>query len=388
MLSPTEERSTLDLTQAERLLASLVCGRADPREVSAPDAAALAPLALAHGLGPMLFAAVRDAGIAPAGSAWAPLAGYARDAATRYLLARVEQARIEAALAGAGIEWVWLKGYALAHTVYPRPALRPMKDLDLLVPPDRCDEAERAVLALGYRPATDAPLMFRGGGRVAHHLPTLRSPSGLLVEMHSGLHPSQLLRVSEHLHWFRAQVVETDAGGVRVRHFTPEAQLLHLAAHAILQHGEAERYLQRFLDCHLVVARTPLDWDVVLGQAAVLDWSYALHRALARSREHFGTPVSDHVLRALAERGTAATRATSLAVALARPGADEPLERARVIGTAQPLHVRLYVGLRTAIPSPAYMRWRYAAKSWGLPGAYLQRWWGIARRLLGRRTGG
>jgi hypothetical protein len=387
-MSPVETPS-VDLTDAERLLASLVCGRADPREVSAADAEALAPLALAHGLGPMLFAAVQDAGIAPAGSAWSPLAGYARDAATRYLLARVEQGRIEAALGAAGIEWVWLKGYALAHTVYPRPALRPMKDLDLLVPPERCDDAERAVLALGYRPAADAPLMFRGGGRVAHHLPTLRSPGGMLVEMHTSLHPSQLLRVSQHLHWFRAQVVETDAGGVRVRHFTPEAQLLHLAAHAILQHGEAERYLQRFLDCHLVVARTPrLDWDVVLGQAAALDWTYALHRALVRARQHFNTPVPDHVLRALAERGTRATRATNLAVALARPGADEPTERARVIGTAQPLHVRLYVGLRTVVPSPAYMRWRYAAKAWELPGAYLRRWWGIARRILGGRSRG
>ncbi|HEY0154597.1 MAG TPA: nucleotidyltransferase family protein [Longimicrobium sp.] len=387
-MSPMET-SAVDLTEAERLLASLVCGRADPREVSAPDAAALAPLALAHGLGPMLFAAVQDAGIAPAGTPWVPLAGYARDAATRYLLARVEQGRIEAALGAAGIEWVWLKGYALAHTVYPRPALRPMKDLDLLVPPERCDDAERAVLALGYRPAADAPLMFRGGGRVSHHLPTLRSPSGLLVEMHTSLHPSQLLRVSEHLHWFRAQVVETEAAGVRVRHFTPEAQLLHLAAHAILQHGEAERYLQRFLDCHLVVAGTPrLDWDVVLRQAAALDWTYALHRALTRAREHFDTPVPDHVLLALAERGTRATRATNLAVALARPGADEPTERARVIGTAQPLHVRLYVGLRTVVPSPAYMRWRYAAKAWELPGAYLRRWWGIARRILGGRSRG
>lgn len=310
----------------------------------------------------------------------------ARHAAARYLLARVEQARIEAALAAAGIEWVWLKKYALAHTVYPRPALRPMKDLDLLVPPERCDDAERAVLALGYRRAADAPPMFRGDGRAAHHLPTLRSPSGILAEMHSSLHPSQLLRVSAHLHWFRAQVVETDAGGVRVRHFTPEAQLLHLAAHAILQHGEAERYLQRFLDCHLVVARAPrLNWDVVLRQGAALDWSYALHRALARSREHFGTPIPEHVVRALGERGIRATRATSLAHALARPGADEPLERARVIGTAQPLHVRLYVGLRTVVPSPAYMRWRYAPKAWALPGAYVRRWWGIARRLLGRR---
>ena len=387
-LSAADDATGVAGQAAEQLLALLVAGRADPREVSERDAAVLVPLALGHGLGPVLLAAVRDAAIVPAGSPWAPLVGYAREAARRYLLARVEQGRIEGVLAPLGIEWVWLKGYALAHSVYPSPALRPMKDLDLLVPAERCEEAERAVLALGYAPATDAPPMFPGAGREAHHLPTLRTPSGLLVEMHTGLHPSGLLRVSEHLQWFRAQVTETDAGGARVRHFRPEAQLLHLAAHAILQHGEAERYLQRFYDCHLVVARTPrLDWDVVLGQAAALDWTYALHRALARAREHFATPVPEHVLRALREPRTGATRAASLAVALARPGADEPLERARVIGSAQPLPVRLYVALRTLVPSRAYMRWRYAARGWALGAAYARRWLGAARKLFARPPG-
>lgn len=371
----------------ERLLASLVVGRADPRDVSARDAPALVSLALRHGLGPVLLEAVREAGIDPAGSAWAPLVEHARGVASRYLLARVEQGRIEAVLAPLGIEWVWLKGYALAHSVYPRPALRPMLDLDLLVPAERCEEAERAVRELGYRPAVDAPPMFRGVERISHHRPALRAPSGLLVEMHTRLHPSELLLPTPHLAWFRAHTVETHSADVRVRHLEPEAQLLHLCAHAILQHGEGDLRLQRYHDCHLLLSRTPrLDWETLLDQAATLGWTYAVERALTRAHDYFATPVPDHVWRALGEPGTQtpeAARATSIARALARSRA--PSVRGNALGVAPSLPFGLYVGLRKLVPSPAYMRWRYAADAWRLPLAYARRWCEAARQLLGLR---
>ena len=387
--------------QAERLLASLVAGRADPRSVGAGDAAVLVPLALGHGLAPVLLAAVQGAGIDPAGSAWAPLVEQARWVASRYLLARVEQARIESVLAPLGIEWTWLKGYALAHTVYPRPALRPMLDLDLLVPADRCQEADRAVRALGYRPAVDAPPMFRGAERIFHHYPALRAPSGVVVELHTRLHPSGELLAPSQLAWFRAQTVETHAAGVRVRHLEPEAQLLHLCAHAILQHGEGDLHLQRYYDCHLLLSRTPrFRWKARLDGAAMLGWTYAVERALTKAHDYFQAPVPDHAWRALREPGTRtreaaratslataltgeATRATSLALSLTRPGA--PGVRDEAPGFPRSLLFRLYAGLRMLVPSPAYMRWRYAADGWPLPIAYARRWCDIARQLLATR---
>lgn len=387
--------------EAERLLASLVVGRADPRDVGDRDAAALVSLALEHGLAPVLLAAVRGADIDPAGSAWAPLVEYARWVGSRYLLARVEQSRIEAVFAPLGIEWVWLKGYALAHSVYPRPTLRPMLDLDLLVPADRCEEADRAVRALGYRPAVDAPPMFRGVERILHHYPALRAPSGVTVELHTRLHPSGQLLAASHLAWFRAQTVETHSADVRVRHLKPEAQLLHLSAHAILQHGEGDLHLQRYYDCHLLLSRTPqFDWKALLDRAAMLGWTYAVERALTKAHDYFQTPVPDHVWRALREpctRTREATRATSLAVALTRDetrgtslaialtGSGAPGVRDRVLGFVPSLLFRLYVGLRMLVPSPAYMRWRYAANAWLLPIAYARRWCDIARQLLDAR---
>jgi hypothetical protein len=93
------------------------------------------------------------------------------------------------ALASAGVEAMLLKGAALAATVYPGFAARPMQDLDLLV---RTDEAARrawrALLESGWtredpRAAVDAFYAQH------QHLPRLVYPSlpGARLELHRGL---------------------------------------------------------------------------------------------------------------------------------------------------------------------------------------------------------
>jgi hypothetical protein len=65
------------------------------------------------------------------------------------------------------IDTLVLKGAALAWMIYPSPALRPMVDLDLLVPRSRADTAQAALRQLGF----DARPGRRRFGRNAHHLP-------------------------------------------------------------------------------------------------------------------------------------------------------------------------------------------------------------------------
>ena len=369
---------------AVRLLASLVLGDVDPSGLAPRDAASLAVLAVEQGLGPVLLAAARAAGVEPAGSPWAPLLDYDRWAGARYLASRAEQVRIEAALAPLAIEWVWLKGYALAHSVYPRPALRPMLDLDILVPAERCAEAEHALRAAGYL-SEDAPPMYPGVERSQHHLEHLRSPGGIILEVHMRLHPSERLLPPRELAWFRARTMETRAAGVVVRHFTPEAQLLHLCGHAILQHGEGDLRLQRFYDCHLLIAQTlRFDWRALLDQAARLGWSYAIDRMLTRTHDYFRTVIPDEVWHELRHAGSGdpkATWARKVAVALEGKGAASAIARARAFAPS-PLFA-LYQGLRVLVPSPAYMRWRYGPKARVLPFAYVRRWFEIARKLRG-----
>jgi hypothetical protein len=318
---------------------------------------------------------VQAAQLDPAGSPWAPLVPYARLIAGRYLLARREQARIESVLAPIGIDWVWLKGYALAHTAYPRPALRPMLDLDLLVPAERSEEAHAAIRALAYRLA-DVPPLFPGAERSLHHMRPLWAPSGIVVELHTRLHPSEDVLTAAQFAWFRDQTTETEAANVRVRHFKPEAQLLHLCAHAILQHGEGE----------LILSNSPqFDWQILLNQAAALGWSFAMERALAQAHQYFQTKVPDHAWGALRAHSPsrAARRATRLARALKLPPAASVGHKALAFAPSGLL--RLYMIARLLVPSAAYMQWRYGVDARQLPLAYVRRWCEFARHLRALR---
>jgi hypothetical protein len=73
---------------------------------------------------------------------------------------------IVAALDVSGIEHVVLKGAVLAHDIYPQPALRPRRDIDILVAPGAGPRAQRLLRELGF----DAPIdpLDRSSH---HHLP-------------------------------------------------------------------------------------------------------------------------------------------------------------------------------------------------------------------------
>ena len=78
------------------------------------------------------------------------------------------------------IDALVLKGAALAWMIYPSPSLRPMVDLDLLVPRARAGEAQAALGRLGFGMEPE-PGRFR---RNAHHLPVAqRLDDGLPVNV-------------------------------------------------------------------------------------------------------------------------------------------------------------------------------------------------------------
>ncbi len=93
---------------------------------------------------------------------------------------------ILAAAAARGLRPVLLKGAALAQNVYPRPALRPMRDVDLLARPGEAAPLQSLLGELGYRPALPEP----GKPVSARHLAELsKSVDGfsVSVEVHERL---------------------------------------------------------------------------------------------------------------------------------------------------------------------------------------------------------
>lgn len=80
-----------------------------------------------------------------------------------------------------------LKGAALSYTLYPDPALRPMRDIDLLLPGEAADRAHALLKEAGFAQAAAVipPDHF--------HLPPLYRDVGetkICVEIHRGLYPN------------------------------------------------------------------------------------------------------------------------------------------------------------------------------------------------------
>jgi hypothetical protein len=114
-----------------------------------------------------------------------------------------------------------LKGAALAGTVYQDIGLRPMGDLDILVPEHQVHVAQEAIQSLGFDPAGTT-----GGHH--RHLPRLqRQGTAAQVEVHRHIvNRDTTLYFDIQGFWCRAQEVLVARSRVRV--LAPEDLLIHL----------------------------------------------------------------------------------------------------------------------------------------------------------------
>jgi len=113
---------------------------------------------------------------------------YYRNTASNTLLFGVVQ-KVLQACHRQGIAVIVLKGAALAETVYPHPAVRPMGDIDLLVRPEAVQAMDDALTALGYDFVDHGrPKVF---WRTQHYHLTFQPPSAsplvLPIEVHWAL---------------------------------------------------------------------------------------------------------------------------------------------------------------------------------------------------------
>jgi len=166
-----------------RVAASAVAGSSiEPRAVPVDTSgwAALASDAEAHGLAPLARFC-----LGPHRQATPEATIQQLDALMlRHLLWHRERTAVLAevleAFQRASIDTIVLKGAALAWTIYPSPALRPMSDVDLLVPPAAAPTAQLLLRRLGF----EAQVSGRRFGRNAHHLPIAsRSQNGVTISV-------------------------------------------------------------------------------------------------------------------------------------------------------------------------------------------------------------
>jgi hypothetical protein len=88
-----------------------------------------------------------------------------------------------------GITPVFLKGAYLAFNAYPHAALRPLRDLDVLVPRSRSLEGYAALQEAGFARHSLYPGRPAAAVRGERHLPALLTPTGqVLIELHTRLY--------------------------------------------------------------------------------------------------------------------------------------------------------------------------------------------------------
>ncbi len=276
-----------------------------------------------------------------------------------------------------------LKGMALAISLYPDPALRPMHDIDLLAPADRFEEAVARLLGRGYRRLYAHAPGFEE--RFNHHvvldesvlLPALR------YELHRTLPFAPRLEAQSVMMWCWQHQRRAFLGEHPVAVFDPTAQLLHLAVHLAYQHSGAQSLLlwQHDIDLLWRRYRDQIEWEALLQMAKTAGWEAGLHIVLSKSVHTFATPLPSPVRIWLSQPPQALSGyrvARRMDAASSLPSL-QIYERVRQV----PWRSRPAYLARLLIPSAAYMQDRYRlSHPWLLPLAYPYRWLGLALDLL------
>ncbi|MDQ1431290.1 MAG: hypothetical protein QOF40_1892 [Actinomycetota bacterium] len=205
-----------------------------------------------------------------------------------------------AQLQAAGVQTLLLKGVPLALTYYEDVGLRPMLDVDVLVPYDSFDRALDLLEQDGWRDlGLDIP---RDRRRRMYHGAGMSHPDGRSLDVHWQLALPFVLAHAESESsddFFRA-AVPLSLGDLEVTTLDPADMLLHLVVHGLWSGSEAN---VRWCADATTVARgagDALDWDRVLDQTVRRDLVIPVGNGLRFIEDVLDAPVPPAVINELA----------------------------------------------------------------------------------------
>jgi hypothetical protein len=206
--------------------------------------------------------------------------------------------RITKALQEKGIPVMALKGLHLAELVYRDISLRPMSDLDILVPLSQVKQAVAALNALDYGLDTDLSGAADTMLDTKCDIELRHRHMDVLLELHWSLSepPKRYAAVMEDI-WRSA--VPARVGDADTLVMSPEFVLLHVCAHLACHHVFVFS-LRALCDIAEIVRVHPeLDWTVVADQGRRHGWQRGVAAALRLASDHFGAAVPAETLAAL-----------------------------------------------------------------------------------------
>lgn len=371
-------------------LAQIVSGRnlaIDWNSLPGDQQRELVALSRQEGLGPLLYWRLSKAGkfsSLPTDIRDDLRAMYARTwMQNRQMFTELEG--IAAAFEQADIPVVLLKGACFALTLYEDIGLRPMGDLDILVPKEKFPRALQVAQAQGYENLL--PDAAPGLRELLNHEVLLQKQGiSFALEVHHSLVADKTYTYAVPVDWFWAQTEPLTGADIglsfgTLRMLSPEAQLLYAASHAMLQHGGQKSPLRWFFDIDQLIRlyQPRLDWDLLLTQARSFEWGSALAAALRETGDYFDTPLPNDVRQKIAALTDRHQDIVSLKQTRATTHTLLEYQKFQTLDW----NGRFRFVLALAFPTPAYMRWRYQQKNnWTLPAWYFVRWAGILKDAI------
>jgi hypothetical protein len=171
---------------------------------------------------------------------------------------------------------VLLKGADYMHRLYPRPDLRPMDDIDVLVPRARIDEVRGRLQAAGLQPRFPAGPV----ARVPSYHERVFDWDGLIVEVHHSFIQRPRHRIDYDAVWQR-RIPLGGEGGNAARLSDADA----LAYHALALSVDAFAVpLVRYVDLWLMLGRAPQSFPQAAARAR--EWQ-AVHAFYGAFRQAF-----------------------------------------------------------------------------------------------------
>jgi hypothetical protein len=258
----------------------------------------LVSVSYGHGIAPLVYHSLLEGdavGLIPAAAAQQLRSSYYANAARNSLLYD-DLRKLLLAFTQEKIAVIVLKGAALAETVYPHRALRPMSDIDLLVRKEQLRKVESKLPNMGY--------VFDGYGKTREFYLEHRyhwvfaKRSDVSVEIHWHIkRPEGPFSIDIDGLWQRAQ--RTKIAGVEALVLSPENLVLYLCQHLwkhkllggirpLCDISEAIRY---YAD--------GIDWTILINTSSKWKMNPCSYLGLSLARELLGAPIPEHVLKDL-----------------------------------------------------------------------------------------
>ena len=277
----------------------------DPRDDEAFAALATSPvrwpflvrIAERERMVPILWQGLRARGVAAPPDIDAAVRRWSAVAEFKMALKRRMLEQVVARLAAERIPVMLLKGAALALSVYPSFAQRPMNDLDVLVPAEQAPRAWQAFRDLGWTPELKGDVGFYDA---FHHLMPLVDPAGseIVLEIHRSMLPQpDPFRLAESELWRDSAEVRVGEHSARIP--STAHQLLHLSVHFAWQHSLRSGLARTVRDVATVVAAHDLDWDTFARLARDAKAATSVYWTLALTRDLAGAEIPREILDAL-----------------------------------------------------------------------------------------